>query len=383
MKVEDIESFTKKMDILDVWFDSSLTWDIVLNESEKKNILMIEGIDQARGWFQSIILTSTALGKSLPASKIIAHGHITDKTGEKLSKSNTFNISEIIEQAKIDSNTNPDVLRFLSLSSDFTKTKELHEQSLTDSKNKLHKIRKVLQFMANTLYKNKAPNNCEINDFRLLYALNKTNELILTTDSFYSQEKFFMILSDSYNFLRSIGSSFLINSTKRDLTYGTLDIQNRILFTYKYITSALCQILYPIIPLTIREIREYMKMGDHEFNYTWPAPLDFRISKSLKDDMDLAFQEINSLYLPEAKKFETDSNINTLEAIIEISNVKLKQFSEIYLTERVMQEIINCSKVSYEVMNGDQPKIKFNISDKFQCTRCCLHTADSPVSMCN
>ena len=52
-------------DILDIWFDSGVTWSNVLGENKQAD-MYIEGVDQIRGWFQSSLLTSVALTGRAP-----------------------------------------------------------------------------------------------------------------------------------------------------------------------------------------------------------------------------------------------------------------------------------------------------------------------------
>lgn len=57
MNIKDIE---KGNDILDIWFDSGISWSNVL-ENNKIADLYLEGIDQFTGWFQSSLMTSVGL----------------------------------------------------------------------------------------------------------------------------------------------------------------------------------------------------------------------------------------------------------------------------------------------------------------------------------
>lgn len=51
-------------DILDIWFDSGLSWSSVLEGRTAD--LYLEGLDQFTGWFQSSLLTSVALQDKAP-----------------------------------------------------------------------------------------------------------------------------------------------------------------------------------------------------------------------------------------------------------------------------------------------------------------------------
>lgn len=54
------EKLEKSCDILDVWMDSGVAWASTRQRAEPVD-LVLEGVDQFRGWFQSLSLTSFAL----------------------------------------------------------------------------------------------------------------------------------------------------------------------------------------------------------------------------------------------------------------------------------------------------------------------------------
>ena len=46
-----------------------------------------EGVDQTRGWFYTLLVVATLLGKQAPYKHVISLGHVLDKNGQKMSKS--------------------------------------------------------------------------------------------------------------------------------------------------------------------------------------------------------------------------------------------------------------------------------------------------------
>lgn len=46
-------------DILDIWFDSGISWSYALDPPQVAD-LYLEGCDQFTGWFQSSLMTSVA-----------------------------------------------------------------------------------------------------------------------------------------------------------------------------------------------------------------------------------------------------------------------------------------------------------------------------------
>ena len=54
------------LDILDIWFDSGISWFAVLGNERAPANLYLEGLDQFSGWFYSSLLTSIALNGNAP-----------------------------------------------------------------------------------------------------------------------------------------------------------------------------------------------------------------------------------------------------------------------------------------------------------------------------
>lgn len=92
-------------DTLDVWFISSVSHVITLpkegkidyltdgsfeTENSKKTSvcdMVIEGLDQHRGWFSSSLISALTLGEKPFASTLISHSFVSNHKGEKISKS--------------------------------------------------------------------------------------------------------------------------------------------------------------------------------------------------------------------------------------------------------------------------------------------------------
>ncbi|GAB4267234.1 MAG: isoleucine--tRNA ligase [Candidatus Rifleibacteriota bacterium] len=83
-------------EVIDCWFDSGVMhtaqWHYPFENKEvfKENFpadFICEAIDQTRGWFYSLLVTSTFLHKAPPYKEVVVLGHICDKNGIKMSKS--------------------------------------------------------------------------------------------------------------------------------------------------------------------------------------------------------------------------------------------------------------------------------------------------------
>ncbi|MFN3660856.1 MAG: class I tRNA ligase family protein, partial [Brevinematales bacterium] len=92
-------------DVLDVWFDSGNAVWASLTEEEMKRYgdsseIIIEGQDQIRGWFYSLIGSGIVRYGHSPYKRLLMHGFFVDEHGEKMSKSlgNFVPLEEIVER---------------------------------------------------------------------------------------------------------------------------------------------------------------------------------------------------------------------------------------------------------------------------------------------
>lgn len=102
-------------DILDVWFDSGNSVWAQLRQSEEegwkskdgslKADFIVEGKDQTRGWFYSLLGSGAVLNNETPYKNLTMHGFFVDEKGEKMSKSvgNFVPLEDIINKYGADS----------------------------------------------------------------------------------------------------------------------------------------------------------------------------------------------------------------------------------------------------------------------------------------
>lgn len=101
--------------LADVWFDSgAMPFASTHYPFENKELLdngigypadfIVEGMDQTRGWFYTLLAVSTILGKGAPYKNVMSLGLVNDKFGQKMSKSkgNTIAPMEMIDKHGVD-----------------------------------------------------------------------------------------------------------------------------------------------------------------------------------------------------------------------------------------------------------------------------------------
>ncbi len=110
LKCECGKKMKRIPDVLDVWFDSGNAIWASLTEGESKKYgdkadLILEGQDQIRGWFYSLLGSGVVRYGACPYKRLLMHGFFVDEHGEKMSKSlgNFIPLEEILEKYGADS----------------------------------------------------------------------------------------------------------------------------------------------------------------------------------------------------------------------------------------------------------------------------------------
>ena len=143
--------FTKEHDILDVWFDSGITWRAVLQSHKNLNFpadLYLEGSDQHRGWFQSSLWPALALENKAPYREVLTHGYVLDEKGRAMSKS----IGNVISPSKdIIPKYGADVLRLWVASEDYRTDNAIGPTILDQLADSYRKIRNTFRYLLGNL----------------------------------------------------------------------------------------------------------------------------------------------------------------------------------------------------------------------------------------
>ena len=191
-EAELAEVWQKGTDTMDVWFDSGTAWsqldDLYASlgaaSQDGKEVkrtfgsdVCLEGTDQHRGWFQSLLLT--ALGSATTDARrrvarystLITHGMVLDETGKKMSKSlgNIVSPMTVIRgtgpagsdngitkgkgkgKGKEDKAYGPDILRLWVATVEFGKDMTIGPTVLQQCAETMRKIRNSSRFILGSL----------------------------------------------------------------------------------------------------------------------------------------------------------------------------------------------------------------------------------------
>ena len=164
-------------DVLDVWFDSGNAVWASLGKKEKElysqTDCIIEGQDQIRGWFYSLLGSGIVKNGKCPYKRVIMHGFFVDDKGEKMSKSigNFVPVEEILEKYGADS------FRLWGLSNTIWDEQKFNWASLKDSHGVLDVLFNMFVYLTRFYPKGKIKDaQLEKEDKWLLSRLNNTRK---------------------------------------------------------------------------------------------------------------------------------------------------------------------------------------------------------------
>jgi isoleucyl-tRNA synthetase len=256
------KNFTKEMDILDVWFDSGVSYAAVLEKRRDLGSpasLYLEGSDQHRGWFHSSLLTSVGTRGRAPYLSVLTHGFFVDGEGKKMSKSagNVISSEEIIGQL------GADVLRLWVAGEDYREDIKISNEILKRLADAYFRIRNTFRFLLGNLY-DFDPEKDRVSYQELheidRWALHQIHKLIGRVREAYERFEFHIVYHSVQNFCAVEMSALYFDILKDRLyTFPARSPGRRSAQTALYkILVDLTRLMAPIIPFTTEEVWKFV-----------------------------------------------------------------------------------------------------------------------------
>mgnify|MGYP005845913995 CR=1 FL=1 len=250
--------FDKEMDILDVWFDSGVSFAATLESRPSLGFpadLYLEGSDQHRGWFHSSLLASMATQGRAPYRAVLTHGFVVDGQGKKMSKS----AGNVIAPEEIINRYGAEILRLWVAAEDYREDIKLSEEILTRLTEAYRRIRNTCRFLLGNLYdfdpaQHIVPYEGLMEIDR--WILHRLNQLITKVRSSYDQFLFHPVFHSIHNFCVVDLSSLYLDILKDRLyTFSATSQKRRSAQTALfYILEGLVRLMAPILAFTAEEI---------------------------------------------------------------------------------------------------------------------------------
>ena len=261
-------AFLKENDILDVWFDSGVSYAAVLEErAELKSPadLYLEGSDQHRGWFQSSLLAAVGTRGIPPYKGVLTHGFVVDGQGKKMSKS----IGNVIAPEEIIKTYGAEILRLWVASEDYRDDIKISDDILKQLTDAYRKIRNTIRFLLGNLYDFKPEADMvppgEMDEIDR-WALHQFEQFKRRSVKAYADFDFHIVFHGLYQFCGVTLSALYLDIIKDRLYTALPDSRERKAaqtVLYDMLEGLLC-LMAPVMSFTAEEAWEYLPGAGEE-----------------------------------------------------------------------------------------------------------------------
>ncbi|WP_342480486.1 isoleucine--tRNA ligase [Paenibacillus sp. FSL L8-0340] len=351
-------------EVIDVWFDSGsmpFAQSHYPFENEDRFAdqypadMICEGIDQTRGWFYSLLAVSTLFKGKAPYKAVIAHGHIFDENGQKMSKSK----GNVIDPWEIMNEYGTDAFRWAILSDSAPWNNKRFSRGLVGETKS-----KVVDTLVNThafltLYAgidgyDPAEHPFKVSGHKLdRWILSRLNSLILVVEKGLAINDFVNSSKAIENFVDELSNWYIRRS--RDRFWGS-GLDEEKLDAYRTLTHVLlttATLMAPFTPMLSEDI--YMNLGGGESVHLadYPAADESLIDLELERDMESA-RGIVEL----ARNVRNEAGIKTRQPLSELI-VSLDRSFDVTDYEEIIKDEINVKEIVLE--NSDSGFVDFTL----------------------
>ncbi|MBN2033128.1 MAG: isoleucine--tRNA ligase [Deltaproteobacteria bacterium] len=254
--------FTKETDILDVWFDSGVSYTAVMEARdylESPSDLYLEGSDQHRGWFHSSLLCSAGTRSKAPYRNVLTHGFVVDGSGKAMHKS----AGNVIAPEELIKKYGAEIIRLWVAGEDFRDNIRLSEEILRRLTEAYRRIRNTCRFILGNLHDFNTTADAvpyarmQELDRWILHRLQDLSERVLKA---YDRFEFHPVFHSLHNFCVLDLSSFYLDIIKDRLyvsspkSFARRSAQTAL----QEILEVLVRLMAPILSFTADEIWQHM-----------------------------------------------------------------------------------------------------------------------------
>jgi isoleucyl-tRNA synthetase len=375
------ENFSKETDILDVWFDSGVSWAAVLEKNEDLKFpcdLYLEGSDQHRGWFHSSLLAAVGTRGTPPYTSVLTHGFVVDGEGKKMSKSagNVVAPDEVIQKF------GAEILRLWVAAEDYRDDIKISQEILDRLTEAYRRIRNTWRYMLGNLY-DFDPQQHTVPVQKLLgidrWILGRFQRLVERVLKAYEEYEFHVIYHAVHNFCVVDLSSLYLDILK-DRLYTSApsspkrrSAQNAI---YR-VLKGMVKIMAPVLAFTADEVWRYLPQdGSEEASVhvaSFPRPEEEFLDEALEERWTRLW-EAREEVTKALEKARQDKVIgHPLDAAVTVkAPPKLYDFLHEFGSE--LREIFIVSQVALE-RDGDSSELTVEVgrAEGEKCQRCWVY----------
>jgi len=296
----------KEEDILDVWFDSGVSFSTVCEANpalQSPADLYLEGSDQHRGWFHSSLLAASGTRGAAPYKAVLTHGFVVDGDGKKMSKS----MGNVISPQEVIDKYGAEIIRLWVAAEDYRDDIRISDEILKRLSEAYRRIRNTCRFLLGNLGDfNPAEHTVARSELWEIdrYALDRLNRLIERCLKAYDEFEFHVIFHKLHNFCAVDLSAFYLDILKDRLyTFAPNSQGRRAAQSALYeILTKLTRLMAPVLAFTADEVWSFTPDASESVHLEQlPTP----VSEDMDDELADRWQRLREVRALASKAAES------------------------------------------------------------------------------
>jgi isoleucyl-tRNA synthetase len=254
--------FQKETDILDVWFDSGVSFAGVLEARpylRSPADLYLEGSDQHRGWFHSSLLAAVGTRGRAPYQAVLTHGFVVDGQGKKMSKS----LGNVIYPEEVIQKFGAEILRLWVSAEDYRDDIRISPNILQQLTEAYRRIRNTCRFLLGNISDFRSrTDQVPAGELEALdrWALHQLQQVIGRVRRAYDQYEFHVVYHTLYQFCTNELSAFYLDILK-DRLYTAAPkspLRRSAQTALMIILKSLVRLMAPVLSFTAEEVWAFL-----------------------------------------------------------------------------------------------------------------------------
>ncbi|GHT54415.1 isoleucine--tRNA ligase [Endomicrobiia bacterium] len=385
-------NFKKEEDILDVWFDSGISYEAVLSSKNYKELefpadLYLEGSDQHRGWFQTSMIPSVAIKGKTPYKNVLTHGFVVDGRGKKMSKS----VGNVISSEQLINKYGADVVRLWIASSDYKEDIRISDEIIKSLSDTYRKIRNTVRFLLGNVGDLELKNTLSFKNMQEIdqNALSRLQHLISNVTAAYEGYEFHKAVTAINNFCTVFLSGFYLDALKDTLYCDKKDSADRISAQSSMIEicSVIIRLVSPILSFTSeeawRELRKLIpSLCESVFLANFPTANSKHILQTETFEKWEKILDVRGEALSVYEKLRQDKVIGSnLEASLDVTYGQ--KYNDFFKDPKLINLVLGSWDIRYKISDKeDELIIKASKSEYKKCARCWRHIDGIQDDLC-
>ncbi|WP_166627150.1 isoleucine--tRNA ligase [Jeotgalicoccus sp. S0W5] len=354
-------------EVIDVWFDSGAMpfaqyhypfENRTLFEKQFPADVVVEGVDQTRGWFYSLLVVSSLFTGKPSYKRVLSLGHILDEDGRKMSKSkgNVINPIDLVEQY------GADALRWSLLADSAPwNNKRFSANTVSQAKSKM------IDTLVNThsfytLYAEIDqfyPEEYSLAEKSLLdeWVLSRLHTVIEKVDKYLENYDFTAAARELAIFVDQVSNWYIRRSRDRFWSEGMNSDKISAYHTLHKVLTTVSRMLAPFTPFISEDIYSNLT-GQSVHLADFPEANKSMVKQELEHEMEGVLQVVEL-----ARRARNASNIKTKQPLSELTIVgDTRYIDSLVKYSYIIEDEINIKKVHFQEDVGEaiQFEIKLN-----------------------